>query len=117
MRDKRTKLSNGDVFPPHPIGVSALPWETRVPSQCRFLPRGICCHRVYVRPSVCLGHKPVLCRNDWTNRAGIWYGGFKNQIFLFSNFIASYQQTMTFTSGLFVVKSFVAVCFDNSCEQ
>ena len=39
------------------------------------------------------------------------------KIFLFSNFITSYQQTMTFTSGLFVVKSFVAVCFDNLCEQ
>ena len=21
-------------------------------------------------------HKPVLCRNDWTNRADFWFGGF-----------------------------------------
>jgi len=27
-----------------------------------------------LRPSVC--HKPTLCRNDWTNRAGFWHGGF-----------------------------------------
>jgi len=27
-----------------------------------------------VRSSV--RHKPVLYRNDWTNRAGFWYGGF-----------------------------------------
>ena len=27
-----------------------------------------------VRQSV--RHKPVLCRNDWTNRAGFWHGGF-----------------------------------------
>jgi len=36
---------------------------------------------VVVCPSVCLSvcptvrHKPVLCRNDWTNRAGFWHGG------------------------------------------
>jgi len=30
----------------------------------------ICCRRV----SVC--HKPVLYRNDWTNRASFWHGGF-----------------------------------------
>jgi len=31
-----------------------------------------------VRPSVCLSvrHKPVLYRNDWTNRADFWHGGF-----------------------------------------
>jgi len=28
--------------------------------------------RPSVRPSVC--HKPVLCRNDWTNRDGFWHG-------------------------------------------
>jgi len=27
-----------------------------------------------VRPSVC--HKPVLYRNDWTNRVVFWHGGF-----------------------------------------
>ena len=37
---------------------------------------------VIVCPSVCLSarpsvrHKPVLYQNDWTNRAGFWYGGF-----------------------------------------
>jgi len=30
--------------------------------------------RLSVRLSVC--HKPVLYRNDWTNRAGFWHGGF-----------------------------------------
>jgi len=29
---------------------------------------------VVVCPSVC--HKPVLYRNDWTNRAGLWHRGF-----------------------------------------
>jgi len=29
---------------------------------------------LYVCQSVC--HKPVLCRNDWTNRAGFWHGGY-----------------------------------------
>jgi len=34
-----------------------------------------CCHaRLSVLPPVC--HKPVLCRNDWMNRAGFWRGGF-----------------------------------------
>jgi len=39
-----------------------------------------------------------------------WYKKIQNtaENILFSNFITSYQQTMTFTSGLFVVKSFVA---------
>ena len=33
-----------------------------------------------VSPSVCpsvrqsVRHKPVLCGNDWTNRAGFWHG-------------------------------------------
>ena len=31
-----------------------------------------------VRQSVC--HKPVLHRNDWTNRAGFWYGGFPSTV-------------------------------------
>ena len=40
--------------------------------------RGICCRPVSIRPSVCLSvcpfvrHKPVLCQNDWTNRADFW---------------------------------------------
>jgi len=38
--------------------------------------RGICCRRMSVclsvRPSV--RHKPVLCRKDWTNPAGLGMG-------------------------------------------
>ena len=56
----------------------------RVSLHCRpriSLPRdaivcGICCRRVsilFVRLSAC--HKPVLYRNDWTNRAGFWHRG------------------------------------------
>ena len=33
------------------------------------------CDAVVVCPSVC-SNKPVLCRNNWTNRAGIWHGCF-----------------------------------------
>jgi len=48
------------------------------------LARYMCCHRVSDRPSdgvrtsVCpsVRHKPVVYRNDWTNRAGFWHGGF-----------------------------------------
>ena len=31
---------------------------------------------ITVRCRVSVSHKPVLCRNDWTNRAGIWHGCF-----------------------------------------
>jgi len=34
----------------------------------------LCYRRVSVRPS--FRHKPVLYRNDWTNRAGSWQGSF-----------------------------------------
>ena len=34
--------------------------------------RGVCCR--YVCLSV--RHKSILYRNDWTNRAGFWHGGF-----------------------------------------
>jgi len=43
-----------------------------------FLPRASMLARYMlsscVRPSV--RHKPVLYLNDWTNRAGLWHGGF-----------------------------------------
>ena len=32
------------------------------------------CVCLSIHPSVC--HKPVFYRNDWTNRAGFWHGGF-----------------------------------------
>ena len=65
----------------------------------------------------CISGTIHLCTSDIMDRSMIydirvlqdtlWYQ--KNstlKIFLFSNFITSYQQTMTFTSGLFVVESF-----------
>jgi len=36
--------------------------------------QGVCCRRMSICPFV--HHKPVLCRNQWTNRAGFWHGGF-----------------------------------------
>ena len=36
--------------------------------------RDICYCHVSVCMSIC--YKPVLYRNDWTNRAGFWHGGF-----------------------------------------
>jgi len=77
----------------------------------------------------CISGTIHLCTSDIMDRSMIydiqvlqdtfWYKKTQNtaENILFSNFMTSYQQTMTFTSGLFVVKSFVAVCFDNSCEQ
>ena len=46
---------------------------SRVSIACRYASRRICC-RVSLSPFVC--HKPMLYRNDWTNRAGFWHGGF-----------------------------------------
>ena len=83
-----------------------------------------------VKAFCCISGTIHLCTSDIMDRSMIydirvlqdtfWYQKklkITLKIFLFSNFITSYQKTMTFTSGLFVVKSFVAVCFDNSCEQ
>jgi len=47
-----------------------------------FLPRDAMLARNMLSSCVCLSdrlsvcHKPVLYRNDWTNRAGFWDGGF-----------------------------------------
>ena len=65
-------------------------------------------HGVWVKAFCCISGTIHLCTSDMTP---MYQTKLKItlKIFLFSNFITSYQQTMTFTSGLFVVKSFVAV--------
>jgi len=66
----RRPLLNADKIP----STLTLPGTTGI----FFLPRNSVLARLMlsssVRPSVC--HKPVLCRNDWTNRAGIWHESF-----------------------------------------
>jgi len=36
----------------------------------------VVCLSVWLSVRSSVRHKPVLYRNDWTNRAGFWYGGF-----------------------------------------
>jgi len=36
----------------------------------------VVCLSVWLSVRSSVRHKPVLYRNDWTNQAGFWYGGF-----------------------------------------
>ena len=55
------------------VPVSGYQFSPRDATLARYMPAV-----VFVCLSVCLSvsHKPVLCLNDWTNRAGFWHDGF-----------------------------------------
>ena len=64
-------------------------------------PRASAVYVVIMCPSVrlCVRHKPVLYRNDWTNRAGFWDRGFLSPIAHGVTITFGYLQNGALSSG------------------